>query len=143
MASTTPFEGRKLDPWVLARDRFLEELSDPERTLFREATLENLYYNTSNLERDDRNSKSRTVIHKLQPLVEKIEDYGKAMDAYANVAPTYLAPIWGSIRVLLVISRAYGNFYDRIIEVLGRIGDVLPRFREPTILQYLSVVDSS
>jgi hypothetical protein len=47
--------------------------------------------------------------------------------AYANIAPMYLAPIWGSVRVLMVIARAYGKFYNRIVETLGRIGDVLPQ----------------
>ena len=128
MASATP-ANPSLDPWLLAKERYLDGLEPDEKTLFREATLENLYYSTSNLERDDRKSKSRAIIQKLRPLVEKIEDYGKALDAYANIAPTYLAPIWGSIRVLMVIARAYGKFYNRIVETLGRIGDVLPRFR--------------
>jgi hypothetical protein len=118
------------DPWLLAKGRYLDGLEPHEKVLFHEASLENLYYGTSNLERDDRNSKSRKIIEKLQPLVEKIEDYGKALDAYANIAPAYISPIWGSIRVLIVIARAYGKFYDRIVETLGRIGDILPRFRK-------------
>jgi len=129
MASAT-FADASLDPWLLAKQRYLEGLEPHEKTLFHEATLENLYYGTSNFEQDDRNSKSRKVIQKLQPLVEKIEDYGKALDAYVNIAPMYLSPIWGSIRVLMVIARTYGKFYNRIVETLGRIGDVLPRFRK-------------
>jgi hypothetical protein len=132
MASVMPTNTSSLDPWLLAKERYLDGLEPHEKTLFNEATLENLYYDTSNLERDDRSSKSRTIIQKLQPLVEKIEEYGKALDAYANIAPMYLAPIWGSIRVLMVIARAYGKVYNRIVETLGRIGDVLPRFRKCT-----------
>lgn len=128
------------DPWSLAKERYLEGLEPHEKTLFHEATLENLYYDTSNLERDDSNSKSRKIIQKLQPLVEKIEDYGKALDAYANIAPTYISPIWGSIRILIVVARAYGKFYDRIVETLGRIGDILPRFRKHSPLRRLDLV---
>lgn len=36
----------------------------------------------------------------------------------------------GSIRVLLVLARSYGKFFERLVDTLGRIGDVLPRFRE-------------
>jgi fungal STAND N-terminal Goodbye domain len=118
------------DPWILAKERYLEGLEPYEKTLFHEATLENFYYGTSNLERDNRNSKTRKIIQKLQPLVEKVEDFGKALDVYANIAPTYISPIWGSIRVLIVVAKAYGKFYDQIVETLGRIGDILPRFRK-------------
>lgn len=57
-----------------------------------------------------------------------MEDYGKALDAYANIASLYLAPIWGSIRVVLVIANTHAKFYYRILDTLGRIGDILPRF---------------
>lgn len=118
------------DLWNLAKERFLDGADAHERALFEGASLENLYYSASNAERNDRRSKTRTLIQKLQPLVEKVEDYGKALDAYANIAPTFISPIWGSIRVLAVVGRAYGKFYDRMVDTLGRIGDVLPRFRK-------------
>ena len=118
------------DPWLLAKERFLNDLDDHEKALFRNATLENLYYGANCRERDDQKSKARQLICKLQPLVEKVDDYGKAMDVYANAAATFISPIWGSIRVLIVLVRAYGKFYDRVVETLGRIGDVLPRLRK-------------
>lgn len=126
------------DPWKIAQSRYLETLAPNERVLFHEATIENLYYSTSNSERQDgQTSKGRIALRHLQPLIDKIEDYGKAMDAYANIAPAFLAPIWGSLRVLLVIAKSYGKFYDRMIEVLGRIGDILPRFRVSRLLTNL------
>jgi hypothetical protein len=119
------------DPWTLATSRFLEDLDTKEQELFRNATLENIYYSASNLDRDDsENSKARLVSRKLGPLVAAIESYGKALDTFTNIAPLYLAPIWGSIRVVLVVARAHGRFYERILETFCRIGDVIPRFRE-------------
>jgi hypothetical protein len=118
------------DPWKIAKARFLERLDDQERKLFNEATIENLYYSTSNLERQDqKESKSRAVLRELQPLISAVEDYGKALDTYANIAPTYLAPIWGSIRVILVLASNFGKFYSRMVTMFSRIGDILPRFR--------------
>ena len=118
------------DPWEIAKTRFLEGLDENERTLFNEATIENLYYDASNVEREDRKeSRTRKILCNLQPLLSAIEDYGKALDAYANIAPTYLAPIWGSIRVVLAIASRFGRFYGRMVDMFGRIGDILPRFR--------------
>ena len=118
------------DPWTIAKARFLSGLDDQERNLFNEATIENLYYSSSNLERQDqKESKSRAVLRELQPLISAVEDYGKALDTYVNIAPTYLAPIWGSIRVILVLASNFGKFYGRMVTMFSRIGDILPRFR--------------
>lgn len=130
------------DAWRIAKARFLDGLNDSERHLFNEATVENLFYRTSNDERKDRDeSKARLVLGKIQPLVSAIEDYGKAMDTYANIASLYIAPIWGSIRVLLAIANGHSKFYSRIIDTFSRIGDILPRFSEChhhfTFLEYI------
>jgi hypothetical protein len=116
------------DPWDVARSRYLQNLDSEERVLFTEATIQNLYYSASNTVRDDRlNSKTRRAISAVQPLVDKIEEYGKAMDTYANMAPNFIAPVWGSLRVVLVLAKSLGKFFDRMTDTLGRIGDILPR----------------
>jgi hypothetical protein len=63
-------------------------------------------------------------------LISAVESYGKAIDTIVNIAPMYLAPIWGCLRVVLVIAKAHGKFYDRMVETFRRIGSVLPRFRK-------------
>jgi hypothetical protein len=131
MATPASTKDNHDDPWELAKARFLEDLEPHEKELFNNATLENLYYSTSNANRDDaEKSKTRGVVRKLGPLVSAIESYGSALDAFAQISPQYLSPIWGSIRVILVITSSYGKFYEKIVDTLGRIGDILPRFRE-------------
>ena len=121
----------RYDPWLIAKKRFLSDLDDKERSLFDKATLENLYYTSSNEQKDDqKSSKTRSTIQKLQPLISALRDYASSFDAIANIAPLYLAPIWGSIRVVLVLANNHGKFYERIADTFGRIGDLLPRFRE-------------
>lgn len=58
--------------------------------------------------------------------MDKIENFGEALDTYANIAPSILAPIWGSLRIILVIAKGLGKFYERMTETLGRIGNILP-----------------
>lgn len=129
------------EPWISAKNRFLEDLDHNEKVLFNKATLENLYFASSNLDREDREkSKLRVVIQKLQPLVSAIESFGKAFDIFSNVAPLYFAPLWGSIRVLLVVARSYGRFYEKFVETLSRIGDIIPRFRKHSI--YSGIVNA-
>ncbi|KAM3073582.1 hypothetical protein ACMFMG_004530 [Clarireedia jacksonii] len=127
------------DPWLIAKERFFRNLDPAERKLFEEATPENIYYKSSNIQRADaENSKTRKVLRSLQPLVDTIEDYGKAMDTFSNVAPLSLGPIWGCIRVVLALASNYGRFYNAIINTLARIGDILPNLR-----QYQNIFDPS
>ncbi|PQE21621.1 P-loop containing nucleoside triphosphate hydrolase protein [Rutstroemia sp. NJR-2017a WRK4] len=125
------------DPWLIAKERFVRDLDPEERKLFDEATPENMYYKSSNIQRADaENSKTRKVLRLLQPLVVTIEDYGKAMDTFSNVAPLSLGPLWGGIRVVLILASNYGRFYDAIVHTLARIGDILPSLR-----QYQNIFD--
>ncbi|KAE9367461.1 hypothetical protein N431DRAFT_348615, partial [Stipitochalara longipes BDJ] len=120
-----------LGAWELAKARFLDGLDDTEKAMFTEATAENVFYQASNVQRDDsRDSKSRAILQTMQPLISAVDDYGKAMDTFANISSLYLAPIWGSVRVILVIASSHGRFYNRMVDTFGRIGDILPRFRE-------------
>lgn len=122
---------QQLSAWEKAKARFLEGLDPAEMKLFNEATIENLFYSTSVAQsQDSKDSKVRAVFEKIKPLITAIEEYGKALDVYAQIAPMYLSPIWGSIRVVLVIASVYSKFYGRMVEVLGKIGDLLPRFRK-------------
>jgi len=116
-------------PWEIARNRFLLSLDPDEQVLFKEATIDNIFNGTSELEKEDKvNSKTRKAIKAIQPLVGKIEEYGRAMDTYANASPLVLGPIWGSLRVVLIVARSLGRFYEKMTDTLGRIGDILPRF---------------
>jgi hypothetical protein len=134
-------EPRSFDAWELAKVRFMEGLDDEEKAAFNNATAENLFYNASNAQRDDHtDSKTRSLLESMQPLISAVEDYGKAMDTFANISSLCLAPIWGSIRVVLVIASSHHRFYNRIVDAFGHIGDILPRFRK---LPALSTIDET
>lgn len=124
----------QLTPWEVAKARFLEGLDANERALFDNATPENLLYTSSNAEKQDsRDSKLRSAVGKIQPLVAALEDYGKALDVYAQIHPFSLSAIWGSIRVVLIMASKHSKFYSRMVDVFGQIGDLLPRLgREST-----------
>lgn len=133
MATPTnpPLQGSTdIEIWLAAKNRFLEGLgSDVERVLFDEATVENVFSSAIDANRDDDKSKVRDLAIKLDPLVAAVNDFGEALDVFTGIAPTYLGPIWGSIRCLLVLARKYRGFFDRLVETLSRIGDLIPRFR--------------
>lgn len=95
------------DPWVRARNRYLEDLDEEEQKSFKTASIENLFYSASASQKDhEMNSKTRVLSRKLEPLIAAIDQYGKALDVFSNTYSLAMSPIWGSIRVVLqVLSR--------------------------------------
>lgn len=90
------------DPWESARTRFVEDLSPEEEELFEKSTLDNLLKSAVAAQKEhEENSHSRHISKKLEPFISAIDQYGRALDAYSNTYSIAMAPLWGSIRVLL------------------------------------------
>jgi hypothetical protein len=96
------------DPWLLARDRYMEDLNEEEKGVFAKASLENLFYSASAAQKEhEENSKSRAISSKLEPFVAAIDQYATIMDVYSNTYSLAMGPLWGSIRVLLHVESTY------------------------------------
>ncbi|KAH8707014.1 hypothetical protein GQ44DRAFT_818027 [Phaeosphaeriaceae sp. PMI808] len=116
-------------PWEAARAKFLEALSEEESARFKNATLENLFYDASAAQKGHaQKSRSWLVQERLSSLVDSVADYGKALDVYSNTYGLIMSPIWGSLRVVLHIASEAGKFQEKIVEMFAQIGDLLPRF---------------
>ena len=97
-----------VDPWEAARTRFMKDLSSEEQKLFETATLDNLLDSTTAAQKEhEERSHSRYASKKLEPLVSAVSQYGSALDIYTNTYSIAMAPLWGSIRVLLPVRANY------------------------------------
>ncbi|KAL9037937.1 MAG: hypothetical protein Q9180_003437, partial [Flavoplaca navasiana] len=118
------------DAWMRARDRYVGDLSREEKALYETASPESIFCDASAAENTHiSSSASLKVAEKLQPMIAAIEQYGKALDVYANASPLVLSPLWGSIRVVLHLAREFGKYFERVVDMFATIGDLLPRFR--------------
>ena len=92
-------------PWEAARERMCQGLLPHEQSLYSNATLENLFYDASSSQKNHaRGSRIWRLQERLAPLVESLEEYGKAMDVFVNTYPLVLSPLWGSLRLILLVS---------------------------------------
>ena len=137
--------------WVRAQDRYIEDLNEEEQRMFFRASPKSLLDDAIIAEKSHgTDSNTRKVMEKLQPFVAAIEQYSDAVNVYSSTYALALGPIWGSIKVLLnvcnpaflvcftlydtdrdsgQIAHEFGKYFDKLIEMFARIGDVLPRFR--------------
>lgn len=92
------------DAWTQAKNRYIEDLTHEEKQLYLQASPEKIFYDASAAEKSHgAKSTSRGLMDKLQPFVAAIEQYGQALDVYSNAYPLVLSPLWGSIRILLLV----------------------------------------
>ena len=76
------------DAWTRARNRFIEDLSPDEQRLYFQATPASIFYDASAAEKvHGATSTSRKALKNIQPFVEAIEQYGNALDVFANTYP--------------------------------------------------------
>lgn len=100
MASLPPSQ----DVWTRAKNRYTEDLTHEEKQIFLQASPEMIFYDASAAEKRHRaSSTGRGLIDKLKPFIAAIEQYGEALDVYSNTYALVLSPLWGSIRVLLLV----------------------------------------
>jgi hypothetical protein len=133
----------------------MEDLNEEEKKRFATASLENLFYSASAAQKEhEEKSISRTISQRLEPFVAAIDQYGAALDVFTNTYSLAMAPLWGSIRVLLhvksnlhclsahvgmlfrqsyvdtyryQIAKTFEKYFKKLIDMFTRIGDILPR----------------
>ena len=85
--------------------RYIETLGDDERQEYRHWSISDI---TSEIQalRDSRIFRGRTrrFIHALEPLVHFLSRYAKAVDILVQYNANPSALIWGSLRVVIVVS---------------------------------------
>lgn len=92
------------DAWTKARERFIEDLEEPERLIFAKASLENIFYTASAAQKTHQgSSRSLYLASKLDSFLAGINQYGKAMDVLSQASP-FICPLWGALRVLIHVS---------------------------------------
>jgi hypothetical protein len=112
-------------PWLTAIARFRADLSDEERQLYSNATLENVFYSASASRiRHQEQSHMQTVARRLKSFTSVIEQYGLALDVYVNVSGMILAPIWGTLRVLFQVLNSLS--WTSLI-LCGKLSGILDR----------------
>jgi len=119
----------RLDPWKQATARFLASLSEDDRKLFDTASLanlENLFYKSNNAERAYQTGKIQRVV---QPFIDVLKQYKDVLDTFSD-CNELMKPIWGSVLVVLTIASAYGDFFDKLTSMFGKIGQALPNLRD-------------
>jgi hypothetical protein len=145
------------DAWSQARQRYIEDLTEDEKSLFLNASAANVLDIAGTVQKIHHARRATRHAEKiLQPLVNAITQYGKALDVFSNASPCVLGLLWGGIRVCLHVkypgcsddwlqmrctdllplqlASEFGNYFDKLLQMFARISDTLPRLQDYEML---------
>ncbi|PVH91500.1 hypothetical protein DM02DRAFT_734153 [Periconia macrospinosa] len=107
---------------------FVASLTDEEQALFQATTAaQSLLQDVSAVNEEHKDGSAiRRAFAALQPFIAGVEQYGQALDVFAN-SNDLLCPIWGSIRIVLHISREFGTYFEKITRMLQDMGETLDK----------------
>ncbi|KAF4631653.1 hypothetical protein G7Y89_g6473 [Cudoniella acicularis] len=113
------------DPWTLAKNRFLADLDESEAEIFHSATLENLYYGASNVDREDSRKSNSDY--------ERIFDRNKHQRLTQALADAYLDIIILCTQFRKTIRNQKNSAIRRVLKPLSidtQLEDAVERFRQ-------------
>ncbi|KAI1770676.1 hypothetical protein F4818DRAFT_432308 [Hypoxylon cercidicola] len=120
------------DIFVKAKLDFLNELKDKKKwsELQKECTIDDIWAFTEQLQSGQGPEGRLRGLRKIQPYLERLEEYAGVVEVFVQVKPDILALIWGPIKLLLQMSRNITKCFDAILDVMKSIGPALPAFNK-------------
>ncbi|KAH6970626.1 hypothetical protein BKA56DRAFT_596676 [Ilyonectria sp. MPI-CAGE-AT-0026] len=120
------------DVFLEARDDFLGSLSKPEQSLFKTCpSTEQLISEVAKFTDFRLNHRALAKpLDKLKGLNDRLESYFKVVDAFVQSNPEYSATTWGAIRLILQLASNFGSFFNKLLDVLMKLGQKFPRYEE-------------
>lgn len=104
-------------------------LSDEELDYYSLARREDVLEDIKKFEAQHASSSiMRGVSKQISPFLDCIWSYATAIDVITNCQPMPLSPVWAIVRMVIQAARAFEEYFTKIVAMLERIGDVLPRF---------------
>jgi hypothetical protein len=96
-----------MDPWKAFIDlaQGATDLSSTEKQYLNETSKDNLLDEVKRLDEIHAStSKIRAISRRLSPFIDCLFRYASALDVISNVQPMPLAPLWGGVRIVLLVS---------------------------------------
>ncbi|KAF2994830.1 hypothetical protein E8E13_002953 [Curvularia kusanoi] len=114
-----------------AFDRFHIVVSQNDRHVFTDTTLQDVRKEALQIEQGLRRRGTQQNMLRLEPFLKGLERYSKAMEVLCNGTP-FLPWIWAPVKLLLLSALDALSAFEKLIEAYGKIAHVLPRLERYT-----------
>ena len=98
------------------------------KTVITFTNIDEVYQLVDNLQQQERENGHLRHLCRIQPYLDRLRDYTKAIDTFVQVYPQILALVFGPVKLLLQWSSIVTKSLDEILDTLVDIGAVFPVF---------------
>ena len=112
----------------MAYDKAFKQLNSSERREIQGISIEDVWKQTRDIQETQSKSKTLRNMQRIEHYVKGLEQYAGVIEIFVQVKPDLLALIWGPIKLVLRITRNYLDVWDKIMDIIQKIGDALPQF---------------
>lgn len=116
------------DKFSKAYDTAFLQLNRHERQEIRGTNIEDVWTQTGNIQETQSKSKTLRNMQRIEHYVKGLERYAAVIEVFVQVKPDLLGLIWGPIKLVLRIARNHLEVWDKIMDIIQKIGDALPQF---------------
>jgi tetratricopeptide (TPR) repeat protein len=124
-------------PFERALAQFKMGLKKRDQETFKKTTLTDLKNTIGELQAKQHASRRLQGLNRIQPFLEAMEQFGKAIAIFANTNEL-VAFIWGPVKLLLLISSTFVDSFKELLSIYQHIGE-----RLPNIMRYEEVFRSN
>ena len=112
----------------MAYDKAFKQLKFHERRGIQGTSIEDVWKQARDIQETQSKSKTLRNMQRIEHYVKGLERYAGVIEIFVQVKPDLLALIWGPIKLVLRIARNYLDVWDKIMDIIQKIGDALPQF---------------
>lgn len=105
-------------------EAFFKNLSPDEKELFKATTIaDDLLEEITVAEQLHRDkSLSKRVSQAIKPFLAGVNQYGRALDVLSNSSSLVLCPLWGGVRIVLHLATEFGEYFEKLTNLLQQVG---------------------
>ncbi|KAK3996549.1 hypothetical protein QBC44DRAFT_317159 [Cladorrhinum sp. PSN332] len=117
--------GPNPDAFERARLKFQQSIGSPLAQQFSLCTLQDVRDTIRDIQAEHGRENKLRNMRRLSAFVEAIEQFGKVVDVFLN-ASEFVCFVWGPIKFLLGIAKAYVDSFDKLLDAYSDIGNAIP-----------------
>ncbi|KAI1399172.1 hypothetical protein F4819DRAFT_429846 [Hypoxylon fuscum] len=106
--------------------RFRQEISPEDDGSIRASSIDDVRQAIRHIERQLAARQCLRNLDRLNPYLDGIERYSKAIDVLANAVP-FLPYVWAPLKLILTVTQDSTHTLDKILSAYAQIGAALPR----------------
>ena len=109
------------------------------RSLLRVTTIDEVY-DAAREYQDEQVKTSGGIrnLQRIQPLLDRLNEFAGVIEVFVQVQPDILALIWGPIKLLIQLVSGWTQGYDAVVKMMERIGELLPCFSD-VVIHFLDI----